>query len=224
MAANSDFVTTGDAARRLGVTIQHVNRLIESGELTRVARGLVERTSVERLLVARRGGRTRVWAEHTAWAAIALLSDVRPDWLGPVQASRLRATLGEVDDPADLVTRTRDRAIVRVYAGHPSAVRRLGQDLAITNTQALGLTASGDRLDGYLQADRLDGTVRFFGLRQDSSGTFVIRATDFDFDVVEDLAANSTVLAALDLATSLDPRARGLGERALVAALEGFRR
>ena len=44
------------------------------GDLTRVARGLLDRGPPDRYLAESHGGRTRVWAEHTAWGAIALLS------------------------------------------------------------------------------------------------------------------------------------------------------
>lgn len=93
MTLASDLMTIQDAARILGVSDRHVNRLLDSGELVRVARGLVDRHSVENYRSQARGGRKRVWAEHTAWAAIALLSCEQPTWLGQVQISRLRSVL-----------------------------------------------------------------------------------------------------------------------------------
>ena len=45
MAADGSFVSTPDAARALGVTVQHVRRLADSGDLIRVARGLIDRES-----------------------------------------------------------------------------------------------------------------------------------------------------------------------------------
>jgi hypothetical protein len=81
-----------------------------------------------------------------------------------------------------------------------------------------------ESVDGYLPAGRLGTTVRFFGLRADPAGNVTIRATKFDIDVVRDLTLQGTVLAALDAATSRDPRARGVGERALTGALDQFRR
>lgn len=225
MASDQAFVSTVEAARALGVTVQHVRRLADSGELTRVARGLIDRDSLERYLAERQGGRTRVWAEHTAWGAIAMLSGMYADWLGPTQASRVRAWLREIPDPADLVAQTRDRAGVHIYTGHPSALRRLLDELVTTDASGLGLVDSRpDSVDGYLPADRLGSTVRFFGLRADPAGNVTIRATHFDIDVVRDLTIQGVVLAALDAATSRDPRERGVGERALAHALDRFRR
>ena len=110
MSSSGEFVSTEEAARTLGVTVQHIRRLVDSGELLRIARGLIDRASLDRYLTERQGSRTRVWAEHTAWGAIALLSRDTPAWLGPVQASRLRGALRQITDPGDLLTRTRDRA------------------------------------------------------------------------------------------------------------------
>ncbi|MBM6403302.1 hypothetical protein JQN72_03455 [Phycicoccus sp. CSK15P-2] len=207
------------------MTVQHVRRLANSGELTRVARGLIDRDSLERYLAERHGGRTRVWAEHTAWGAIAMLSGRPVDWLGTTQASRLRASLHALTGPADLITQTRNRASTRTYQGHPSALRRLLDDLVTTDASALGLVGTRtDSVDGYLDVDRVDSTVSFFGLRSDLSGNVTIRTTGFDLDVVRDLADHGVVLAALDAATSRDPRERGVGERALTQSLDRFRR
>lgn len=225
MAADGAFVSTPDAAQALGVTVQHVRRLADSGELTRVARGLIDRDSLERYLAGGHGGRTRVWAEHTAWGAIAMLSGMHVDWLAPTQASRVRTSLRTLTDPADLVTRTRDRASTRTYHAHPSALRRLIEDLVTVDTTGLGLVgAQTDSVDGYLDADRVDSTVGFFGLRADPSGNVTIRATHFDIGVVRDLAVHGGVLAALGAAGSRDPRERGVGERALAETLDRFRR
>lgn len=118
MASEGSFVSTQDAADTLGVSVQHVRRLADSGDLTRAARGLIDRDSLDRYLAERHGGRTRVWSEHTAWGAVALLSGVHVDWLGPAQASRLRASLRALTDPVDLVIQTRARARSQAYHGH----------------------------------------------------------------------------------------------------------
>jgi excisionase family DNA binding protein len=227
MALGREFVSTEEAARVLGVTVQHVRRLADSGELTRIARGLIDRSSLDRFLTERQGGRTRVWAEHTAWGAIALLSGDTPSWLGPVQASRLRNALREITDPADLVVRTRGRAKAHTFTGHPAAVNRLTEMMAVTDQTVLGLAIGPiepGTAEGYLAADALDATVRFLGLHKDPDGNVLVRATGFDFDVVTDLASRSATVAALDAATSPDPRVRGVGERAITEILDRYRR
>jgi excisionase family DNA binding protein len=226
MALASNLMTIQDAARVLGVSDRHVNRLLDSGELVRVARGLVDRHSVENYRSQARGGRKRVWTERTAWAAIALLSGEHPSWLGQVQVSRLRAVL-RVATVEDLVVRCRDRADVRVYTGHSSAASRLASAVAHADTARLGLvgvnTNVATTVDGYLPADRLDTVVRQYALREDPAGRYVLRVTGFDFAILTRLAVAGKVLAALDAATSTDPRVRGMGESAIEDALMRFR-
>lgn len=226
MSTRADFYSTEEAARLLGVSQRRVQQMLDAGELTRVARGLVDATSADRYRGVAQGARTRVWAEHTAWGAIALLSGIHADWIGPVQASRLRGTLREIASSADLVARTRDRATVRTFTGHSTARTRLQNDLVSPETVALGLVdVPSERIDGYLPADELDSTVRWLGLREDTTGEITLRVTGFDINVIRDLAtAQTPVLAALDAATSLDPRERGVGERTLSSILDRYRR
>ncbi len=79
-----------------------------------------------------------------------------------------------------------------------------------------------DSVDNYLDVAALDPTARSFALEPDPSGNVVLRATGFDLGVVRELAGHGGVLAALDAATSRDPRERGIGEGALARALDGF--
>lgn len=240
MSSSRDFVTTEEAANALGVTVQHVRRLIDAGDLSRVARGLIDSTSLERYQNSARGGRTRVWAEHTSWAAIALLSGVHPDWLGTVQISRLRGVLRQISAPA-LVSRTHRRAVIHTYRAHPAAVDRFTQDLISTDPLTLGLVEGvgyngvplsglsekdlAGRADGYYSASNLDRAVQFFALREESTGNLTVRATNFDLTLVRDLSDTEVpVLTALDAATALDPRERGMGLLALATALDAYRR
>jgi hypothetical protein len=65
-------------------------------------------------------------------------------------------------------------------------------------------------------------SVRTLGLRADAGGAVVLRATGFDFGRVRDLVVTPTV-AALDAATSTDPRLRGVGRRTLSGLVEAYR-
>ena len=91
--ARSDYVEVGEAARLLGVTRRHVARLGELEEIHYVGRGVIERASVNEYLNERKFSRERAWSTQTAWAAVALLSGLPADWLGPTQLSRLRGRL-----------------------------------------------------------------------------------------------------------------------------------
>jgi hypothetical protein len=205
------------------VTARHVQRLAEGAEITKVARGLVDQSSVERYLAAQRQGRTRSWAEHTAWGAVAELAGRVPEWLGDAQASRVRRALRDAVDADELVTRLRDRARTLTYDAHRAALPRLRAAVVASDPRQLGLTAAApDELDGYLPAAALDGVVRSLGLRPSPGGHVVLRATAFDAAVVTDLV-RTPVVAALDAATSTDPRVRGVGHRTLGDVLRSYR-
>lgn len=218
-----DFLTIEETANTLGVSTRHARRLADSGAVTRIARGLIDRGSVDRYLQSQRQGRTRAWAEHTAWGAAAILSGQDADWLGATQASRLRVTLREINDVDELITRMRDRARVHSFEAHRAALPRLRELIATTNLRLFGITdALDDSVDGYLAEVDLDNVVRTLGLRANAGGTVVLRTTGFDFDRVRDLVATRSV-AALDAATSIDPRLRGVGRRELGEMLEAHR-
>lgn len=198
-------------------------RLAASGAVTRIARGLDDPGSVDRYLQSQWQGRTRAWAEHTAWGAVALLSGHDPEWLGAVQASRLRSALRDISEVDDLLTRLRDRARVQTYVAHRAALPRLREQIASTDLRLLGITDAVDEsIDGYLAQPDLSDLVGTLALRVDAGGTVVLRTTEFNFERVRTLVATSTV-AALDAATSTDPRLRGVGHRVLSELLEAYR-
>jgi hypothetical protein len=223
MSSSADVISTAEAAALLGVTVQQVRRLANAGELSKVARGLVERASVDRYRVERRGGRTRVWSENVAWSAIAMLSGVSADWTSPSQASRVRTALRTMDDPRELVIRTRGRATIHTYAGYTAAATRLRELVANPGSPApRRITTQADHLDGYLAADALGRLEVELGLRRDSVGSITLRATSFNTDVIHQLSVAGTVLAALDMATSRVPSERRVSERILAFELEDY--
>jgi len=218
-----EFLTIEETASTLGVSTRHARRLAVSGAITRIARGLVDRESVDHYLSSQRQGRTRAWAEHTAWGAVAILAGRDVDWLGTVQASRLRSTLRDLTNVDDLLTRMRDRVQVKTYEGHRAALPRLRDLVISTNLRLLGVTdAIDESVDGYLAADDLDQVVRDLGLRANASGSIVLRTTSFDFDQVRNLVSTTTA-AALDAATSTNPRLRDVGRQTLTDLLAAYR-
>lgn len=223
MAIRGDFLTTQEVSDLLGVQARQVRVLAEAGSITRIARGIFDRTSVERYRAVRGSGRTRTWAEHTAWGAIAILSGVAPLGLGDVQRSRLRAALREITDPGELAIRLRDRASITTWSGHRSVIERVRTQLVLPGRQRLGLVEDDTIADGYLSTDRIADLVRRYRLREDTNGPITLRYTDMDIDFIEHLAGLNTTLAAVDAATSLDPRERGVGEQVLLRRLEVFR-
>jgi len=223
MASRGDLLTTQEVSHLLGVEARQVRGLAETGSITRVARGIFDRTSVERYRAARGSGRTRTWAEHTAWGAIAMLSGAAPLGLGDGQTYRLRATLREITDPTELAIRLRDRATVTTWSGHRSVFARVREELVIPGRKRLGLVEDDTIVDGYIHADRIADLERRYSLREDTTGSITLRCTSMGIDFVSRLSALSRTLSAVDAATSLDPRERGVGEQVLVGRLELFR-
>ncbi|WP_141538657.1 helix-turn-helix domain-containing protein [Isoptericola jiangsuensis] len=212
-----------EAAERLGVSTRRVQHLVASGHLRQVARGVVDEASVERLLAVRGASHVRAWSELTAWGAVAILSGAEADWMGERQRARLRARLRTIT-AGDLVERARNRAVVARYRAHPSSGRHLRAEIVHAAGLAgrLGL-AETNAVDGYLAAKDVSGVVRRHGLMRDDEGRVTLRATTVDLDIVHDLIDRGTVLAALDLAESLDVRERRAGLDAIGDVLEGFR-
>lgn len=217
------ILAVSEAAERLGVSTRQVQHLVARGDLRQVARGVLDETSVERLLAVRGGSHRRAWSTETAWGAVALLSGADAEWMGETQRSRLKARLRALG-ASDLVERARERAEVTRYAAHSSAGQYLFAELvdAADDAGRLGLAATSN-IDGYLAAADVAGVVSRHGLIRDNGGRVTLRATSMDPEVIRDLVQRSVVLAALDLAESLDVRERRAGLDALDRALESFR-
>ncbi|TDE89482.1 excisionase [Occultella glacieicola] len=217
------LLAVSEAAARLGVSTRQVQHLVLRGALRQPARGIVDESSVERLVAVRGGSHKRAWAEATAWGAVSLLSGGDAEWMGQTQRSRLRARLRELT-AAELVERARNRAEVSRYRAHASAGQHLRGELVhvIDRAARLGLAEAGS-IDGYVTADALTDLVRDHGLIRDDDGRVTLRTTTTDLGIVKDLANRGVVLAALDLAESLDVRERRSGVDALDRALAAFR-
>jgi hypothetical protein len=216
------LLAVGEAAERLGVSSRQVRHLAASGELRLRARGVVDEASVDRLLAVRGLSHRRAWSEQTAWGAVALLSGEGAAWMGESQRSRLKGRLRALSG-AQLMERARGRAVVSRYAGHASTAARLRTEVIGTTEAAtrLGL-AETSAVDGYVAAGSLDGLATRHGLVRDDSGDYTLRATTMDLAVVKELA-QGTVLAALDVAESIDVRERRVGLDTLDDALARFR-
>lgn len=223
MDGREDLLTAHEVSDLLGIEERQVRVLAESGYITRVARGIYDRTSVERYRAERGSGRTRTWAEHTAWGAIAMLSGAAPLDLGDVQTYRLRATLRGITEPGELTVRLRDRAVVSTWSGHRSVLDRIRDELVVPGRQRLGMVENDAIVDGYIPADRVAELVRRYRLRADTTGSITLRSCTFSIEFIGYLTRLNRTLAAVDAATSLDPRERGVGEDVLVRRLELFR-
>ncbi|MGJ9423867.1 hypothetical protein [Aeromicrobium sp. CF3.5] len=214
------------AAERLSVSVRQVQRLAKAGAIVAVGANLLDAESVHRFGRQRAGHRQRAWAEDTAWAAIGLLAGVRVEWLGQAQRSRLKGRLRDIGAD-EFVSAVRNRATVHHFAAHRAAATRLGQRLVTASTSPLfdDLTpASGAGVEGYLATDDLDGLIDEFALATDGVGDIdvTVCTTSFDLGIIETIAGAGETLAAIDLATSLDPREHTAALDALTRRLKAF--
>jgi hypothetical protein len=211
------------AAQLLGVSVRQVQHLVAEGELTGVARGVIDSSSVDRFLAVRGRARSRPWATPTAWGAIAILSGVDATWMGTTQRSRLRARLRTMTAES-LLAQTRGRARPLRFAGHPSAAERIREQIVDTRdaSTTLGLAQSTD-VDGYVATEGIDDLARRFALLPDEAGRFTLRSTTFPLKEIRRLSSADVVLAALGLAESLDTRERRAGLDALTHSLATLR-
>jgi hypothetical protein len=218
------LVSTAEAGARLGISARQAQRLVRAGRLERVGIDRIDYASVVHLMSQRRGDHHRVWDEQTAWAAIALLSGVRTQWLGQAQRSRLKASLRSAAG-AELATKLRNRATIHRLRAHPAAIEHLSAEVIRpgADSELGGLVAAVGRLDGYVSTLQYEDLSRHFRLEDDWYGAITLRATSFDIAEVSRIAAAGQVLAAVDLAGSLDVREQSAGVRILDKALGAMR-
>ncbi|MFE5708092.1 hypothetical protein [Rhodococcus koreensis] len=225
------------AAAELGVTGRQVTRLARAGELVvtrEVGRALLlDAGSVHRLARSDRH-RGRPWNGEVAWAALAMLSQVRVDWISPSQGTRLRHRLrrASVEEVAFLARR---RARVQRMRGWGDELNALvtGGCVAATGVSALahvegvagrfGLSGrGGGAVDGYVLGDELAGVIETFGLVADGEGEVTLRVVT----VLDPFFTTTTLpvaAVAVDLMESLDTRERSAGARVLGELLDDIR-
>ena len=223
-----EAVTTGEAARVLGVTDVAVRKMLKSGRLTGAGKAgrtiLVDPASLKRTLNAGKHV-GRLWAPKTAWAALCLLSGQDTPWLGSSEKSRLRNRLHSIG-PDEVHQLARNRALVKRYRATPTAVDMLRQSLIPTAGSAMrdeetaarfGLTGGGGFVDGYATAGDGDRFASALAMVEDPSGNALIRETA----LAEPFAGGRTPLAAVavDLMDSLATRERSAGARVLTELL-----
>lgn len=220
-------MTTVASAEVLGTSVRQIARLARAGELTvtRTVGGalLLDGASVHRL--AKQGRhRGRPWAAATAWAALALLSGERADWLEPSATSRLRHRL-RASSASELCWMTRRRATVH-------RMRGWGKDTGLLNTgvsalrdpvvsEGFNLTPVTNGCDGYVCARDFAAVTTALGLVEDFDGDVTVRVVPDDAGYAVDRVLTAAV--AVDLAGSLDTRESAVGMRVLGDMLDDFR-
>jgi hypothetical protein len=220
-------MATVAAAEILGVSARQIARLARAGELTvtRTVAGalLLDGASVHRL--AKRGRHNgRPWTAATAWAALALLSGERVDWLDNSAMSRLRHRL-RASSASELCWTTRRRATVHRMRGWGKDTGLLHSGVSALRDQEMSelfdLAAVERGTDGYVHARNFADVVTTLGLFDDLDGDVTVRVVPDDAGYVVDHVLTAAV--AVDLAESLDTRESAAGTRVLEDLLDTFR-
>lgn len=220
-----------EAADILDVGRTAVVHYLKSGRLKAVGRvgrtTLLERADVLALKgePLRRG---RSWSPRIAWAAIALLSGQRVDWLGADELSRIKRRLTGYDVEA-VRHLARNRAITFSFDA-PENVRGHLESLAVVTgetslqdaeiARSFGLAGGrGGRLDGYVTAAQARPIAGALGLAEVHRGNVTLRETTIE----QPFAAGRTPIAAvaLDLMDSPDTRLASAGRQKIKELLGG---
>lgn len=220
-------MTTVASAEVLGVSARQITRLARVGDITVTRRVggalLLDGASVHRL--AKQGRHNgRPWAAATAWAALALLSGDRVDWLDASVMSRLRHRL-RASSASELCWMTRRRATVH-------RMRGWGKDTGLLHSggsalrdpvvsEQFDLTAANHGSDGYVRARNFASVTTALGLVDDVDGDMTVRVVPDDAGYAVDRVLTAAV--AVDLAGSLDTRESAAGMRVLGDMLDDFR-
>ena len=218
-------MTVDDAARRLGVTVRQIERLVAAGTLDCV--GTVGRStlvgveSVHRLSTVG-STRGRPWSTETVAAALDLLRSGHTARLTQSQRSRLLARLRRIN--ADEVVRfARGRVRTHRYRAVPAYLGAIRAQLLVTGATAVnadesvaalfGLSKSqSNAVDGYVEASKLKKLVSEFHLVPDPDGNVTFRVSSVN---VDDAGMVDPLVVALDLAESIDQRERAAALRHL---------
>jgi hypothetical protein len=221
-------MTTTDAAGHLSTSTRQVERLARAGELTitRIVAGalLLDGGSVHQLAqMSRKQGRP--WSAATAWAALALLSGERVDWLSAAAMSRLRHRL-RASDAAELAWMVRRRAVVHRMQGWGDDAGLLRTGVSALRDSAMAelfdLTAVDRGTDGYVRAQDFSSVASALGLVESLSGDMRVRVVADDAGYAVDHTLTAAVAVDL-MSDSLDTRESAAGRRVLQELLDDFR-
>lgn len=223
----SNYVSTAEAADRLGVSERQIRNMIVHGQLEVLANVHNHLISIDSLLrtcqIPRRAG--RAWSQRIAWAALVILGGGNAAWLQPSERYRLRQSL-KTRSVDEVMAAARDRATVRKFRATPDAISRLREYVAATGETALqdadiaavfGLARGGSILDGYVPTGVADEMAESFNMEKDPNGNVILREVDFE----DALSVDVPIAAiALDLAESLAAREHSAGRSVLEKLLQ----
>jgi len=219
----SDWLSSTEAAARLGVTAGRVRELIASGTLRarRVGnRYLVRRDDVEtRATEGPSPGRP--FSPRRSWAIILLSSGVPPNGLDAVSLSKVKRVIRE-RDLWSIRRQLTSRAARREFRAHSSDLPRLEAERGVVLTGAryaseagLSLVAPDAPVELYVDPDTAHRLIRRYRLRPSERPNVVLHVVPERVrDWINGRLAPRTAVA-LDLADDRDPRSQEVARATL---------
>ena len=219
----SDWISSAEAADRLGLTSGRVRELVASGALR--ARRVGNRLVVNRGDVDARasGGAAvgRPFSPRRAWALILLASGSVPPGLDAVTLSKLRHVL-RGRDLWSMRPRLTSRAERRELRAHSSDLPRLEAEAGVLRTGArsaaaagLGLVAPDAPVELYLGGSTAERLVTRYRLRPSDRPNVVFHVVPDDVQSWLSGPMAPRLAVALDLADDRNPRSQEVAREAL---------
>ncbi|MDQ1743998.1 MAG: hypothetical protein QOE23_2337 [Pseudonocardiales bacterium] len=230
---DGSWLSTAEAAERLGVSAAHVRRLIHGGDLP--AARMAGAWFIDPAAIARRQQRAarpgRALSPSVAWRLLMLLDQRRQGLVGipaqdsraweglsDVQRHRLRSLLADLPDGPTLASLLRGRAQRQLMRAHPGVLDRLAADGRVrpgagraAAARGAGLAAGGRELLYVSAADLAEVRDRY-RLRPDPAGNVELAVIPADIPAELMSAAGEPVplsVAWVDLLEDPDARASG---------------
>ena len=216
------LLSVTSAAAELGVSPRRVRQMLSNGTLAGQRVGGVWVLDEHSVRVAGRTRRPahRPWNAASAWAVLALAAGEDP---AGTAAVRSRARERYARGLPELRDQLRERAHIRWFYAHPSAVPRIADRPGVVRTAAsaapehrLALAGSGP-LDAYVRAGELEHLLRQVPM-EEGADTFnvCLRSVHDDcWPFPAGVAVAPLPVVAVDLADSPNARERRVGSELL---------
>lgn len=215
------WLSTAEAAGRLGVSDRQVRRLVQRGALPATwigGRLVLDSADVDRRVV-RAPERGRPFAPRTSWAALWMVSGERVSWLQSSEGSRLRRWLRHAT-PETLALATRERARVERYRVLPRYLDELAGAIGVIRG---GVSAADDvgadivsvgAAELYCAEQTRLLLVADYGLTESREPNVIIRVPLLEFSLLDHGHATMPAgVIAMDLLEADDVRTRRAGHQ-----------
>lgn len=219
------ILSSREAARELGISVQRVRVLARVGKLP--ANKVGNRWIVEQLPRERRTPRNgRPLSSRSAWAFLALISGHTPSWMPASSVSRLRRRMRNCEWALGALEGSQARAKTEYFRFLPVDLPRIRAEHGVVLSGLSALTSdfdlfgAADHLDAYLGARRLESLKRVYRPAAAVADANVTLRVPTQPWILSFSRAPAAVVAA-DLLHDPDARIRRAGREVLRRILDG---